>query len=169
MLQRSPTYFRTGRNANELADTLRQLQIDESWIHEIVRRKILHDQAVFTRRAFDEPDVVREELMDGVRGQLGPDYDIDTHFTPRTGPGSSASPSFPTATCSRASAGKASVVTDEIERFTETGIRLKSGKDLDADIIVTATGFNLNVLGDIDVHDRRRAARLRTTPSPTAA
>ena len=55
------------------------------------------------------------------------------------------------ATCSRASAsGKASVVTDEIERFTETGIRLKSGKELDADIIVTATGFNLSVLGDID-------------------
>ena len=47
-------------------------------------------------------------------------------------------------------AGKASVVTDEIDRFTETGILLKSGKVLEADIIVTATGFNLNVLGDID-------------------
>ena len=55
------------------------------------------------------------------------------------------------ATCSRASrAGKASVVTDEIERFTEKGILLKSGKTLEADIIVTATGFNLSVLGDID-------------------
>ena len=56
--------------------------------------------------------------------------------------------------------GKASVVTDEIERFTETGILLKSGTELEADIIVTATGFNLSVLGDIDVHDRRQAARV---------
>ena len=54
------------------------------------------------------------------------------------------------ATCSRRiAAGKASVVTDEIETFTETGIQLKSGRQLEADIIVTATGFNLNVLGDI--------------------
>jgi cation diffusion facilitator CzcD-associated flavoprotein CzcO len=50
MLQRSPTYFRAGRNAIELAETLRELQIDETWIHEIVRRKILRDQAEFTRR-----------------------------------------------------------------------------------------------------------------------
>src|SRR5438309_6836116 len=50
MLQRSPTYFRTGRNAIALADELRQLQVDETWIHEIVRRKILHDQSVFTSR-----------------------------------------------------------------------------------------------------------------------
>ena len=59
MLQRSPTYFIPGRNANDLADTLRELEIDENWIHEIVRRKILHDQAVFTRRAFEEPEVVK--------------------------------------------------------------------------------------------------------------
>ena len=50
MLQRSPTYFRTGRNAIELADELRQLQVDEEWIHEIVRRKILYEQDVFTKR-----------------------------------------------------------------------------------------------------------------------
>ena len=53
MLQRSPTYFRTGRNAIELAETLRQLQISEEWIHEIVRRKILFEQDTFTRRSFD--------------------------------------------------------------------------------------------------------------------
>jgi hypothetical protein len=50
MLQRSPTYFRTGRNAVEIADELRSLAIDETWIHEIVLRKILHDQSVFTGR-----------------------------------------------------------------------------------------------------------------------
>ena len=60
MLQRSPTFFITGRNAIELAETLRQLQVDETWIHEIVRRKILFDQATFTRRCIEEPDVVKQ-------------------------------------------------------------------------------------------------------------
>src|ERR1700693_6541872 len=52
MLQRSPTFFRTGRNAIAIADELRALDIDEAWIHEIVRKKILHDQSVFTERTF---------------------------------------------------------------------------------------------------------------------
>ena len=65
MLQRSPTYFRTGRNAVEIADELRALAIDETWIHEIVRRKILHDQSVFTGRAFSEPETVKRELLGG--------------------------------------------------------------------------------------------------------
>jgi cation diffusion facilitator CzcD-associated flavoprotein CzcO len=54
MLQRSPTFFRTGRNAIEIADELRKLQVDEAWIHEIVRRKILYEQSVFTRRSFTD-------------------------------------------------------------------------------------------------------------------
>ena len=151
MLQRSPTYFSTGRNAIELADELRELEIDETWIHEIVRRKILHDQAVFTRRSFTEPEVVKQELLAGVRAYLGPDYDVETHFTPRYRPWRQRIAFVPDGDLFQAiRAGKASVVTDEIERFTETGILLKSGKVLEADIIVTATGFNLNVLGDID-------------------
>ncbi len=83
MLQRSPTYFIPALNENELANILRELQIDESWIHEIVRRKILHDQAVFTRRSFSEPEAVKQELLAGVRAYLGPDYDIEKHFTPK--------------------------------------------------------------------------------------
>src|SRR6202162_3312601 len=74
VLQRSPTYFIPALNENELANTLRDLQIDESWIHEIVRRKILHDPAVFTRRTFTEPEVVKQELLAGVRGHRGPDH-----------------------------------------------------------------------------------------------
>ncbi|MBX9946881.1 MAG: NAD(P)/FAD-dependent oxidoreductase [Reyranella sp.] len=151
LLQRSPTYFIPARNANDLADTLRQLQIDESWIHEIVRRKILHDQAVFTRRSFEEPEAVRKELLGGVRAYLGPDYDIDTHFTPSYRPWRQRIAYVPDGDLFRGiRAGKASVVTDEIDRFVETGILLKSGKTLEADIIVTATGFNLSVNGDID-------------------
>jgi len=150
MLQRSPTYFRTGRNAIELAETLRQLQVKEEWIHEIVRRKILFEQDAFTRRSFTEPEVVKQELLGGISAVLGSDYDIATHFTPRYRPWRQRIAFVPDADLFQAiKHGKASVVTDEIERFTENGILLKSGKTLDADIIVTATGFNLNVLGDI--------------------
>ena len=151
MLQRSPTYFIPGRNVNDLADTLRELQIDESWIHEIVRRKILFDQATFTKRSFEEPEAVKRELLGGVRAYLGDDFDIETHFTPRYRPWRQRIAFVPDGDIFRGiRAGKASVVTDEIDRFTSRGILLKSGEELEADIIVTATGFNLNVLGDID-------------------
>jgi cation diffusion facilitator CzcD-associated flavoprotein CzcO len=150
MLQRSPTYFRTGRNAIELAETLRQLQISEEWIHEIVRRKILFEQDTFTRRSFEEPEVVKKELLGGIRAVLGPDYDIETHFTPSYRPWRQRIAFVPDADLFQGiKSGKASVVTDEIETFTEQGILLKSGQRLDADIIITATGFNLNVLGDV--------------------
>nr|WP_294522669.1 NAD(P)/FAD-dependent oxidoreductase [uncultured Rhodopila sp.] len=150
MLQRSPTYFITGRNAIALAEELRALQIEETWIHEIVRRKILHDQAVFTSRSFTEPDVVKQELLSMVRANLDEGYDVETHFTPTYRPWRQRIAFVPDADLFKGiRSGKASVVTDEIERFTETGIQLKSGTALEADIIVTATGFNLCVLGDI--------------------
>jgi len=150
LLQRSPTYFIPARNENVLADQLRKLSIDETWIHEIARRQILHDQADFTRRSFEEPEKVKEELLGGVRAYLGPDYDIDTHFTPRYRPWRQRIAFVPEGDLFQGIAGgKATVVTDEIDRFTEKGILLKSGKELEADIIVSATGFHLSVLGDI--------------------
>jgi len=151
MLQRSPTFFITGRNVNELAETLRQLQIDEEWIHEIVRRKILYDQAAFTRRCVEEPDVVANELIGVVRNYLGSDYNVEKHFTPKYRPWRQRIAFIPDADLFKGiAAGKVSVVTDEIERFNETGLLLKSGTQLDADIIVAATGFNISVLGDIN-------------------
>ncbi len=150
LLQRSPTYFIPGINRNELADQLRKLDIDENWIHEITRRKILHDQAEFTRRAFEEPEKVKEELLSMVRAYLGPDYDIARHFTPNYRPWRQRIAFVPEGDIFKGiRSGKASVVTDEIERFTEKGVLLKSGQTLEADIIITATGFDLNVLGDI--------------------
>jgi len=150
MLQRTPTFFRAARNADDLADTLRKLEVDESWIHEIVRRKILRDQDIFTRRSFEEPEKVRGELLAGVRAHLGPDYDMDAHFTPSYRPWRQRIAFVPDGDLFKGiRSGKASVVTDEIERFTAKGILLKSGKELEADVIVTATGFHLNVLGDI--------------------
>jgi cation diffusion facilitator CzcD-associated flavoprotein CzcO len=151
MLQRSPTYFRSGRNAIELAEELRRLQIDEAWIHEIVRKKILFEQDLFTQRTFNEPEKVRDELIGAVRQLLGPDYDVDTHFTPAYRPWRQRLAFVPDGDLfAGIKSGKASVVTDEIESFTETGVRLKSGKELQADIVVAATGFNLCVLGDIE-------------------
>jgi len=150
LLQRSPTYFIPGRNENVLADQLRALGIDEAWIHEITRRQILFDQAEFTRRSFEEPEAVREELLAAVKMFL-PEETVKEHFTPRYRPWRQRIAFVPDGDIFQGIAsGKASVVTDEIERFTEKGILLKSGKELEGDIIITATGFNLSVLGDID-------------------
>ena len=150
LLQRSPTYFVPGRNVNELADTLNELEVDPAWTHEIVRRKILHDQRAFTRRAVEEPEVVKGELLAGVRAFLDDDAAVAAHFTPTYRPWRQRIAFVPDGDLFKGiRSGKASVVTGEIDRFTETGLRLKSGETLDADIIVTATGFNLNVLGDI--------------------
>ena len=150
VLQRSPTYFWTGRNANELADTLRQLEIDETWIHEIVRRKVLFDQQMVTQLARDEPELIKAELINNVRSLLPEGYDVDTHFTPKYRPWQQRLAFVPDGDLfAGISAGKASMVTDEIDTFTPTGIRTKGEQDLEADIIITATGFNLSVLGDI--------------------
>jgi cation diffusion facilitator CzcD-associated flavoprotein CzcO len=150
LLQRSPTYFLPGRNANELADTLRELEVPEEWIHEIVRRKIVHDQDVFTHRSFEEPETVRQELLAGVSALIGPEATA-AHFTPTYRPWRQRIAFVQNGDIFKhVMAEKVSVVTDHIDRFTEMGILLQSGEALEADIIITATGFNLNVLGDID-------------------
>jgi cation diffusion facilitator CzcD-associated flavoprotein CzcO len=151
LLQRSPTYFFPHPNSNELVDRLRQLEVDEAIVHDIVRRSILFDQAEITRRSLVEPEVVKAELLEAARAYLGPDFDIATHFTPRYRPWQQRLAFLPDGDLFQGlAAGKASVVTDEIDRFTPKGIRLKSGTELEADAIVTATGFNLCITGDID-------------------
>lgn len=150
MLQRSPTFFRTGRNAIEIADALRKIDVAEEWIHEITRKQILYEQDAFTKRTFAEPDCVRDELIGELRKLLGPDYDVEKHFTPQYRPWRQRIAFVPDADLfENIKAGRASVETDEIERFTNSGILLKSGKQLEADLIVAATGFNLNAFGDI--------------------
>ena len=150
MLQRSPTFFVARPNNNELADTLRELDIPDEWTHEIVRRKILHDQQQVVEMSFKYPDLVREELYKGVREILGEDYDVSTHFEPAYRPWQQRIALIPDGDLFHSIAsGDASVVTDEISTFTEAGIETKSGQLLEADIIVTATGFDLSVLGDI--------------------
>ena len=150
VLQRSPTYFIPGRNSNELADTLRQLDINEEWIHEIVRRKVLFDQQAVTKMAFDHPEELKKFLLDGVAQLLPEGYDMEKHFTPKYRPWQQRIAFVPEGDLfAGIKSGKASMVTDEIERFTKTGVLLKSGDTIEADIVVTATGFHLSVLGDI--------------------
>jgi cation diffusion facilitator CzcD-associated flavoprotein CzcO len=150
MLQRSPTYFAPGENRNELADSLRELEIPEEWIHEIVRRRILKDQQEITRRSFEEPEVLKAELIAMAEALLPEGFDVEKHFTPRYRPWQQRLAFIPDGDLFQGiAAGKASVVTDHIETFTEKGVLTKSGEELEADIIVTATGFNLCVLGDV--------------------
>ena len=150
VLQRSPTYFATGRNANDLADQLRQLEINEEWIHEIVRRKVLFDQQLITKMSFEHPELVKDQLLTAVRDALPEGYDVEKHFMPKYRPWQQRIAFVPDADLFKGiSSGKASMVTDEIETFTETGVITKGGVTIEADIGVTATGFHLSVLGDI--------------------
>lgn len=150
LLQRSPTYFFPSKNENELANRLNEIGIDEETVHRVVRQQISYDQEMMTRRCIEEPEVVKAELLAAAQDILGPDFDVETHFAPRYRPWQQRVAFLPDGDLFQGlAAGKASVVTDEIEAFTASGLRLKSGAHLDADVIITATGFNLSVLGDI--------------------
>ncbi|WP_207538482.1 flavin-containing monooxygenase [Sabulicella rubraurantiaca] len=150
LLQRSPIYYRSGRIALPIAEELRELRVPQEWIHEIVRRKIQHEQAKFARRCVTEPEAVKAELLSQAREHLGPDHPLEPHFMPRHRPWQQRIAYIPDGDLFRCiREGTASVVTDTVESFTERGIRLASGQELEADIVVAATGFHLSVLGDI--------------------
>jgi cation diffusion facilitator CzcD-associated flavoprotein CzcO len=106
----------------------------------------------FFRLARSKPEQVKAGIIKMVRDQLGPDYDVATHFTPRYNPWDQRLCLVPDADLFEAiKAGTASVVTDHIDTFTETGLKLKSGATLDADIVVTATGLNLQVMNGLEL------------------
>jgi cation diffusion facilitator CzcD-associated flavoprotein CzcO len=150
MLQRSPTYFFCSENKNELADRLRQIGIDEPTIHRVVRAQIMHDQDLLTRRCLTEPDVVFEELKGLIRQFAGQDFQFEPHFIPKYRVWQQRLAFCPEGDVFKAAAaGKLTVVTDTLETFTEKGVRTTSGEEIEADIIVAATGFRLSVMGDI--------------------
>lgn len=152
MLQRSPTFFFVRPNSNELADTLRELDVPDEWTHEIVRRKVVHDGNLISTMAAESPEELRAFLIETIREHLPEGFDVEKHFNPTYRPWQQRIAVLPDGDLFAAMReGKASVVTDEIETFTAGGIRLCSGEELEADIIVTATGFDLSVLGDIDL------------------
>jgi monooxygenase len=149
MLQRSPTYVVSRPDTDIIANGLRAV-LPERWAYAITRWKNVALQQFLYRRTRMHPEQVKQKLLDMVRKELGPDYDVETHFTPRYNPWDQRLCLVPNSDLFEAiRSGKASIVTDHIERFTETGIALTSGKELDADIIVTATGLNLVVPGEM--------------------
>ena len=147
MVQRSPTYVVSLPAEDAIAETLKKF-LPEKLAYRIIRWKNVRFQRYVYRQTRVNPDKVKQKLLDLVRKHLGPDYDVDTHFTPAYNPWDQRLCLVPDADLFKAiNAGKATVVTDQIKRFMATGLELKSGETLDADIIVTATGLNLVVLG----------------------
>ena len=163
MVQRSPTYVISRPAEDRFAKTLQRL-LPPKLAYAVVRwRNTLYHQMVFgLARAW--PGAVRKYLLAGVRAQLGPGYDVATHFAPRYNPWQQRLCLVPDGDLFAAiRSGRANVVTDRIETFTETGIRFESGKELAADIIVTATGLKLLFLAGMAVTvDGRKADFSRT-------
>ena len=151
MLQRSPTYIVARPSEDVAANWIRRL-LPERLALRVIRSKNVLLGMYFYNLARRRPERVKQEILRLVREQLGPDYDVQKHFTPRYNPWDQRLCLVPDADLFVAiRSGKASVVTDEIETFTETGIRLRSGDLLQADIIVTATGLKLKCLGGMQV------------------
>jgi len=147
MLQRSPTYIASRPARDRLANILRTLLPDD-WAYAITRWKNVMWQNGFYKMTRTKPLKVKEKLLKLIRKELGPDYDIDKHFTPTYNPWDQRLCLVPDNDLFVAiRSGKASVVTDEIEQFTETGIALKSGENLDADIVISATGLTMTSVG----------------------
>ena len=150
MLQRSPTFFISRPKVAELAEQLRALDIPDEWTHEIMRRAAFKMGEELWRMSIDTPDALREFLIGEMRPQLPEGFDIDKHFNPTYRPWQQRLAAVPEGDLFTAlREGRASVATDSIERFTETGIRLTSGEELEADIVVTATGFDLSLFGNV--------------------
>ncbi len=151
MLQRSPTYVVSRPGNDAVADTLRKY-LPAKLAYSLIRFKNVGWGMYFYRMTRKQPAKVRDLLIGGVTQELGPDYDVATHFTPRYNPWDQRLCLIPDADLFGAiKSGAASVVTDQIERFTPTGIELKSGGHVPADVIVTATGLKLIALGGMTV------------------
>jgi monooxygenase len=150
MLQRSPTYYFAPPITHELAVQLQQLDIPEEWTHEILRRQYISQYHWLAKTSLETPDELHTFLVEGIRPLLPEGFDIEKHFTPRYRPWQQRIAIVPEGDFFAAlREGKASIVTDTIEEFTEAGIRVSSGQEIEADMVVTATGFNLSAFGDI--------------------
>jgi monooxygenase len=151
MLQRSPTYVVARPAEDSIANRLRR-RLPIGLAYGLTRWKNVLLGMYFYQLCKRRPDRAKALILKGVRYFLGPDYDIEKHFTPRYNPWDQRLCLVPDADLFRAIRGKqVSVVTDQIETFTETGIRLKSGSELEADLVVTATGLALQLLGGMTV------------------
>ena len=149
MLQRSPTYVVSRPAKDVIANFLRRF-LSPKLAYALTRFKNVRMQQFVYRRSRTKPERMKEILIDQVRKELGPDFDVETHFTPSYNPWDQRLCLVPDGDLFDAlRSGKASVKTAEIDSFTKEGLRLKSGEELRADIIITATGLNMSVLGGL--------------------
>lgn len=147
MLQRSPTYVAALPSRDAVADLLRRV-LPEQAAYRAVRRKNITTAALSFRISRRWPDFSRRVLMNGVRRRLPEGYDVETHFGPSYGPWDQRLCVVPDGDLFDAIAsGNASVVTERIERFTDEGLLLESGTELPADVVITATGLELLLMG----------------------
>jgi monooxygenase len=163
MLQRSPTYVVTRPSEDRLAQRLNRL-LPSHLAYRLTRWKNVLLGMFFYQLARRRPETMKQQLVALVRQQVGPDIDVGTHFTPRYPPWDQRMCLVPDGDLfHQLREGRASVVTDTIERFTEQGLKLASGRELPADIVVVATGLKLNVLGDVTVRIDGRVCDLGET------
>ncbi|MFE1603151.1 flavin-containing monooxygenase [Methylobacterium sp. ID0610] len=147
MLQRSPSHILSLPAEDRIARALGRV-LPASLAHRLTRWKNIGLGILFYQLSRRKPDLVARKIREGVRAELGPDFDVDRHFTPAYAPWDQRVCFVPDGDLFRAMReGRASIVTDHIETFTETGLRLRSGSELEGDIIVTATGLALKMLG----------------------
>lgn len=149
MLQRSPTYIVARPSEDGIANWLRA-KLPGKLAYRLTRLKNISLGQFFYRLARRKPEKTKERLIQMVRDELGEDYDVATHFTPRYNPWDQRICLVPDADLfASIREGRASVVTDQIETFEEEGIRLKSGDLLPAEVIVTATGLDMQLMSGI--------------------
>ncbi len=151
MLQRSPTYVVAQPNRDRVAQVLFRL-LPDGLAHRLNRWKNALFAVLLYRYCQARPEKAARLLIGRVRKALGPDFDVERHFVPTYGPWDQRLCLLPDGDLFDAlGKGQASVVTDHIDRFTPSGIRLKSGDELEADVIVTATGLKLRLLAGIEL------------------
>ncbi|MGL4541390.1 MAG: flavin-containing monooxygenase [Polymorphobacter sp.] len=147
MLQRSPSYVVSRPGEDSIGLALRKV-LPSMLAYQLTRWKNVLLGMYFFRLMRKYPAQAKARLVGMVRDELGPDYDVEKHFSPSYNPWDQRVCAVPNADMFEAiRSGKASVETDTIETFNATGIRLKSGKQLDADMIVTATGLDMQLMG----------------------
>ena len=158
MLQRSPSYVMTLPAKDPIANGLRRI-LPDMLAYRVTRRMNIARQRLVYNLSMRYPRVVRRLIRALTKHQLPDGYAIDTHFKPRYSPWEERLCAVPDGDLFKAiSDGSASVVTDQIVRFTERGILLESGRELEADVIVTATGLNLLAFGGMNLDGRRRGS-----------
>jgi cation diffusion facilitator CzcD-associated flavoprotein CzcO len=150
MLQRSPTYMVSRPDHDVLANRMRKV-LPPKMAYNLTRFKNTWRQQLVYNKTRTDPNKVKQLLLGGILLELGAEYDIAKHFTPNYNPWDQRLCLVPNGDFFKSMReGKASVVTDHVASFTETGIQLASGEHLEADIIVTATGLELVTLGEMD-------------------